>query len=132
MTEVTNAKGDSPKNFRHIVVFREGDITCIRLKHARLDEMEIQQLGEEILSIGGPPGHKIALSLGPDTPFCLYSVFLAKLVTIRNAVARMGGGLVLCEVGANTFETFKATRLENLFTFVPDFPSAIAHFGKSV
>lgn len=132
MTEVANSRGESPKNFRHITVLREGDVTCIRLKHARLDEMEIHQLGEEILSLAGPPGHKIALSLGPDTPFCLYSVFLAKLVTIRNAVERVGGSLVLCEVGANTFETFKATRLVSLFTFVPDFPAAVAHFCKSV
>jgi len=132
MTEGTNARGESPKNFRHITVIREGDVTCVRLKHAHLDEMEIHQLGEEILSLAGPPGHKIAMSLGPDTPYCLYSVFLAKLVTIRNAVNRVGGSLVLCEVGENTFETFKATRLVDQFTFVPDFPAALAHFAKSV
>lgn len=114
--------------YRHILVTRDQDVTCVRLKHTRLEESEIHQLGDEILAACAEPGARLALSLGPETPHCLYSVFLAKLVALRNALARQGGRMVLCEAGANTYSVFEAARLNEQFTFVADFAAAIAQF----
>src|SRR5436305_2245972 len=111
-------------SFRHIQVHCQDDVFCVRLKHSRLEENEIQQLGEEIHSLCNVEGcRKLAISLGPETPYCLYSVFLSRLVAIRNALTRLGGRLVLCEVGPKAMSTFEACKLQQEFTFVPDFPA---------
>jgi hypothetical protein len=114
---------------RHITVTRLQDVFCVKLKHARLEENEIGQLADEVLSLCREPGCKLALSLGPQTPYCLYSVFLAKLIAIRNALAKTGGRMVLCDVGPNTYSAFEATHLHKEFTFVADFAAAVAHFA---
>lgn len=117
-------------SYRHIVVTCQGDVFCVRLKHTRLEESEITQLGEELLSLCHKDGcRKLALSLGPDTPYCLYSVFLAKMVAIRNALHRLGGQMVLCEVGPQTYSAFEATLLQREFVFVPDYSAALRWFS---
>jgi hypothetical protein len=116
--------------YRHISVSRQQEVLCVRLRHARLEENEIHQLGDEILGLCQEPGCRLALSLGPDAPYCLYSVFLAKLVALRNALLRIGGRMVLCDVGANTYGAFEACQLHKEFTFVRDFAAALAHFHQ--
>ena len=118
-------------SYKHISVTRDGDIFCVRLTHARLEEIEIQQLGDEILSlVTQHECRKLALSLGPETPYCLYSVFLAKLVAIRNALRKVGGRMVLCEVGSNTYSAFEACLLHREFLFLNDFSMAITYFRQ--
>ena len=118
-------------SYRHISATRQGDVVCVRLKHTRLEETEIAQLGDEILSLCRQDGcRKLALSLGPETPYCLYSVFLAKLVAIRNALGKLGGQMVLCDVGPNTYDAFEACQLHKEFVFVRDFAAALAHFQE--
>jgi len=114
-------------SYRHITVTRQGDIFCVRLKHPRMEETEIQQLGDELISLCTEQGcTRLALSLGPEPPYCLYSVFLAKLVAVRNALRRAGGHMVLCEVGPHTYSAFEACMLHREFVFVPTFSAAIA------
>lgn len=116
---------------RHITCTRQGDVCCVRLKHARLEENEIQQLGDEILSLfEDGTCRNLALSLGPETPYCLYSVFLAKLVAIRNALAKLGGSMVLCDVAPNAYDVFEACQLNREFVFVADIPAALEHFRQ--
>lgn len=118
-------------SYRHIAVTRQGDVFCVRLVHTRLEENEIYQLGEEILSLCHQHGcRQLALSLGPGTPYCLYSVFLAKLVAIKNALARMGGKMVLCDVGDNAYSTFEASHLISEFEFLPDLGAALVYFRQ--
>jgi hypothetical protein len=54
----------------------------------------------------------------------LYSVFLAKLITVRNALKRREGQLVLCEVGPTAYSVFEACLLHREFTFAADFAAA--------
>lgn len=116
---------------RLITATRQHDVICVRLKQPRMEEPDIAQLGVEVLSLCNGDGCRLALSLGPETPSCLYSVFLAKLVAIRNAIQRAGGKLVLCDVGPLTRGVFEATKLDAEFTFVPDFPAALLHFQQA-
>jgi hypothetical protein len=112
---------------RLIQVDRQGDVFFLRLRNPRLEELEIHQLGEEIAWLVAEQGcRKMALSLGPEPPDCLYSVFLARLVAVRNALARVGGRLVLCEVGPVAMSIFRACSLHREFVFVPDFAAAAA------
>ena len=116
--------------FRLIEVDRREQVFCVRLKHTRLEEMEIQEFGEEIRALCDLHGCRfLALSLGPKTPHCLYSVFLSRLVAIRNSIQNQGGGLVLCEVGPQTYSAFEGCKLQDEFVFVPDFDAAVRHFA---
>ena len=116
-------------SYRQISVTRQQDVLCVRLRHSRIEENEIHLVGEEILDAAAAPESRVALSLGPETPYCLYSVFLAKLVAIRNALHKTGGRLVLCDASPNAYGAFEACQLHKEFTFVPDFAAAIAHFN---
>jgi hypothetical protein len=116
-------------HYRFIRVDREGDVFRARLRQSRLEEGEIQQVGEELgLLVTRDGCRKLALSLGPEPPDCMYSVFLAKLVGVRNLLARHAGRMVLCEVAPLTYSVFEACLLHREFTFLPDFAAAVAHF----
>lgn len=111
--------------YRFIKLERLGDVFCVRLKSPRLEEGEIYHLGGELIDLVENGGcRKMALSLGPQSPDCLYSVFLAKLIAVRNALKRHEGRLVLCEVSAVAYSVFEACLLHREFTFAPDFAAA--------
>jgi hypothetical protein len=95
-----------------------------------MDESAICGLGEELLALAKRDGcRKLALSLGPVPPDCLYSVFLAKLVTVQRVHNEHGGQMVLCDVSAPVKSIFEATHLDQQFTFVPDFDAAVARWS---
>ena len=119
-------------SYKHIRVEQSGNVFCVRLRHCRLEESEIHQLGTELLDLCDRQGcRQLALSLGPEAPDCLYSVFLAKLVSIRNALRRQAGQLILCEVSPAAYQVFEACLLHREFTFAADFASACAAFAKT-
>jgi hypothetical protein len=118
--------------YRHIKVERHGDVFCVRLRHTRLEESEIYQLAEELITLVSRDGcRKMALSLGPDAPDCLYSVFLAKLVSVQRILAEHGGALILTEVAPVARSVFEACRLDRAFTFAPDVPAALARLENA-
>jgi hypothetical protein len=73
---------------------------------------------------------KLALSLGPDSPQCLYSVFLAKLITLQRMLREREGELVLCYVSPPVRSIFATCCLDQLFHFEPDFDGAVAYWAK--
>src|SRR4051794_40902393 len=103
--------------YRFLEVDRLGDVFCVRLKDPRVEENEIHLLGSELIGLCEKGCRKLALSLGPQPPDCLYSVFLAKLVAVRNALKRHEGRLVLCEVSPTAYSIFEACLLHREFTF---------------
>ena len=112
-----------------IAAERRGDVCCVRLRRARLDEAEVYELTNELLALADEGCPNLALSLGPDGPVCVYSVFLAKLMTVQRILGERGGALVLCEVSPVTRTVFTASRLDEKFQFLPDFDAAVAHFA---
>ena len=114
--------------FRHLDVEQRGDVFCARVRNNRLlADAEVQQLAAELFELVKDQGcRKLALSLGPGPLQCLYSVFLAKLVTLRRVLEEKGGAMKLCEVHPETFGVFKACRLHEHFDFVPDLSNAVA------
>jgi hypothetical protein len=112
--------------YRFITVEQRGDAACVRLKKTRIDETEIYEMGGELVDLCESGGcRKLALSLGPQPPDCLYSVFLAKLITIRNTLRKHGGQFVLCELSPVAYSVFEACLLHREFTFAPDFDAAV-------
>jgi hypothetical protein len=73
---------------------------------------------------------KLALSLGPDAPECLYSVFLAKLITLQRILREHEGELVLCYASPPVRSIFATCCLDQLFHFELDFDAAVAYWAK--
>ncbi len=118
-------------SYRQIEVERAGDVFCVRLRKQYRDEIGLQELGQELTGVVNQEGcRKLALSLGPDTPECLFSVFLAKLVVLQRVLHSHGGALKLCELNEHTLGVFEACRLKDHFHFAPDLPTAVAAFAE--
>ena len=117
--------GPSP----HLLVERRGDILCARLRSSRLVEMEILDTAQELVDlVRAEKCRGVALSLGPKSPECLYSVFLAKLYWVQRVLGELGAGLILCEVDPAVHAIFEACKLDDQFRFVADFDAAVAAF----
>jgi hypothetical protein len=113
--------------WKHIDVEQRGDAFCVRLRKFRIDEPDIPDLTSELICLGAMPNcKKVALSLGPRPPECMYSVFLAGLMSVQRRLADKGCALLLCEAGPEVVAIFGACRLAEHFHFVPDFDAAVA------
>ncbi|HEY7158729.1 MAG TPA: STAS domain-containing protein [Gemmataceae bacterium] len=116
---------------RHIDVERRGDVFCVRLRQPRLEEAAIYELSAELRDLVTNDGCRtMALSLGPESPECLYSIFLAGLITLQRVLREHGGELMLCHAQPDVRDIFKACGLDPLFHFLPDFEAAVAHWTK--
>jgi anti-anti-sigma factor len=117
--------------YRHIDVEPAGDVFYARLRQSRMDENALYEMGDELTRLVREDGcRKLILSLGPEEPECLYSVFLAKLVGLRRDLLAAGGGLKLCHVKPETLRIFDVCRLTPLFDFYPDKAAALAAFSS--
>jgi hypothetical protein len=111
--------------YKHIDVERRGEFWCVRLHPGRLNETEVYELGDELVDLVETGGcRKLALVLGPQPPECLYSVFLARLVTLRRKMLEKEGSLKLCALSPDTRGVFEAARLAAYFEFAPDAAAA--------
>ena len=117
------------QTYRLICVEVRDQVFCVRLSETRLEELDIPEFGEEMLSLADNDDCRfLALSLGPQTPRCLFSVFLSRLVVLRNAYRKRGGEMVLCQVGPQTYSAFTGCHLHGEFVFLPDFDAAVRYF----
>lgn len=114
--------------YRQIEVERVGAVFCVRLRQTELDDEGLEELGAELARLLDEEGcHKLALCLGPETPECLVSVFLAKLVNLQRRLEPRG--LALAEVSPGVRAVFRTAGLEKFFHFYPDRATAIAALG---
>src|SRR5262245_11747028 len=114
-------------NYRQVQVERDGDIACVRIRQRHLDEIEVHELFDELQHLIGPGGcRRLALSLGPSTPECLYSVFLAKLVTLERLLSEKGLSLKLCECSPGVLEVLEVCGLRDRFQYAATPQEAIA------
>src|SRR5262245_12923487 len=116
---------------RHSVLERRGDVFCVRLRKPRLEETAIHEFAAELLGLVTEDGcRKLVLSLGPEPPQCLYSIFLAKLITVQRRLGEHNGALRLCEVHPDVHALFEACKLDKYFRFVPDVETAVAELSR--
>jgi hypothetical protein len=109
------------ENYRLAKVEQDGELFCVHLRNPRMDEPEIYHFAEELITLITRDGCRhLVLSLGPEPPSCLYSVFLSKLITVQRILREHGGRMALVEVGPTTRSVFEACLLDRQFTFFPD------------
>jgi anti-anti-sigma factor len=117
--------------YQHIHLEPEGDVAFVRFRQRKIEEPDLQALGSELIDLVEKQGcRKMALSLGPGTLECLYSVFLAKLVMIQRRLQDHNGALILCEVSPDVMTIFEACNLQTYFEFAPDRAAAVAALAK--
>lgn len=118
--------------YQYLEVRREGEIFCVRLRCHQFSEEELQGLFGELQQLLQADGcRKLLLSLGPPDPQCLYSVFLARLVSLQRRLQALGGGLKLCGVSPFIYNVFAACRLDCVFDFVPDEAAGIRQWSST-
>ncbi len=119
------------RSYRFIEVEPHGDVTCVNLRATYLSEENVLALAGELMDLVENQGCRtVLLSLGPGEPECLYSVFLAKLVTMRRRLHEEGGQLKISDASLVTREVFQATQLAGYFDFVPDRTAGLEAFGQ--
>jgi anti-anti-sigma factor len=112
-----------------ITVDHHEDVCVVGLKNLRLDEKEIHEMADEVLSLIEEDGcRKLVFRLGPGTVECLFSVFLAKLVMFQRRLRELGGTLKLSDASPEVYSVFEACKLNEHFEFAPNLAAAL---GKS-
>jgi stage II sporulation protein AA (anti-sigma F factor antagonist) len=118
-------------SFEQIDTEQKADVVCARLRQRRLSEADVLQFGDELLNLITEHGcRKLVVSLGPGPLQCLYSVFLAKLVTARKRIDERGGKMVICEAHPETLHVFEVCQLDQYFDFAPDQGTAVAELSR--
>jgi hypothetical protein len=116
---------------RHIGVEKREDVWVIRLRNFQMLEPEMIEMSDEIVSLIEDEGcRKLVVCLGPGELGCLYSLFLAKLVTIRRHMLEAGGAMRFAEASENTLNVFRACDLDKILYFVPGVADAIAELRR--
>ena len=104
------------KHYRFLEVESVNGIATITLRRTRFAEPEIIELTEEILQAAKDrSAPRVILDFEGKSPQCLYSIFLAKLVSIQRKLTAMNGGLRLCNCNSEVQDIFKACCLDQLF-----------------
>src|SRR5262245_42285355 len=112
--------------FTQIDVERVDGTFCVRLRNVQLDEKSLEDVGAEMARlIDEENGRYIVLNLGPQDPMCLYSVLLAKLISLQRRLQKIGGELALANLGPETRKIFQVTGLERFFSFYSDQAAAL-------
>jgi anti-anti-sigma factor len=110
----------------HISVEQHEDVCVVGLKNVRLDEKQIHEMADEVISLIEEDNYrKLVFRLGPGAVECLYSVFLAKLVTFQRRLRELGGTLKLSDASPEVYSVFEACKLNEHFDFAPDLASAL-------
>ncbi len=106
----------------------EGNVTIVRFKDQKiLDEVDIQQLGEELNAVVSSGEHtKIVLNF-EEVGF-LSSAALGKLIAARKKAVKSDVALKLCSIKHELLEVFKLTGLDSVFDIRESQSDAIAAF----
>jgi anti-anti-sigma factor len=116
-----------PEQHRMLDVEQIDEIFCVRLRHPRLEVGGLEDLLTELDSLVNDHGcRKLVISLGPEEPQCMYSLFLAKLVSLQKRLQTAGGALKIAEASENVQQIFEVCRLKNMFDFMADRTAAIS------
>lgn len=95
-----------------------------------LDELVIQDLGQELFSLVEQENHKNLLLNFTNVEF-LSSAALGKLISLHKKVERAGGVLKLSNIRPEIFDVFKITRLNEKFDIKDEQEEALADFAAA-
>lgn len=114
---------------QRIQVTNIDNVAVVRFSDRKiLDEMIIQDLGQELFSLVEQENRKNLLLNFTNVEF-LSSAALGKLISLHKKVERAGGVLKLSNIRPEIFDVFKITRLNEKFDIKDDQQEALAAFA---
>lgn len=118
--------------YRQLDVEHLDHALCVHIREPKLPLNQLEELLADldklVAEVGGA---KVVLLLGPHDPECLYSMFLAKLISVQKRLRQAGGALVLAGASEEVKEIFAACRLLELFDFKVDREAALQSLKAS-
>jgi anti-anti-sigma factor len=121
---MTRAAEPQTQRYRCLDITWTDDVCVARFSDSSLDEVWIDQMGEELRRLIERDGcRKLVLSLADLD--CLYSVLLGKLMTLRRVMQAHGGRLKLCDASPLVREVFRVCKVDGFFEFAPDLDAAL-------
>ena len=107
---------DRPYQYLHVE--RRDAFFIVKLVRPAYDDAALDQMGNELARLLDEEGcRSVILSLGPDDPKCLFSIFLARLVNLKKRLELAGGTLALTDVSVDTKKIFQVAGIEKFFQF---------------
>jgi anti-sigma B factor antagonist len=127
LSSETRGMSQQPRR-RRLEVEDSGDVAVVQFVDKKiLDEQNIQMIGDDLFRLVDELGRrKILLNFG-NVEF-LSSAALGKLITMNRKVQAVRGKLVLCNISREIREVFEITKLDKLFTILPDEQAALQSF----
>ncbi len=118
-------------DYRQITVADNGGISVIRFVSEKIvDELEIQELGDELTSLIETDDRK-ALLLNFDGVRFLSSAALGKLIKLDQLVKQHESKLKFSNIRSDVYEVFKITKLDTVFDIRETEAEALEAFTAS-
>ena len=107
-----------------------GDVTIVSFLDKKiLDEVHIQEIGEELFSMVEEK-YKVKMLLNFENVEYLSSAALGKLITLNKRIKTENGQLKLCNIKENIYEVFRITKLNKIFEIYDSEEAAVSKFKK--
>jgi anti-sigma B factor antagonist len=102
----------SDTRHRRLEIEHIGDVTVVNFIDEKIDEQNIQAIGEELFHLVNQLGRrKILLNL--DNVEYLSSAALGKFISLHKKLNSLGGRLILCNIDPEIDEVFDITELKH-------------------
>ena len=113
---------------RRLEVEDSADVAVVNFIDKKiLDEQNIQMIGDDLFRLVDELGRRKILLNFSNVEF-LSSAALGKLITMNRKVQAVRGKLLLCNITKEIREVFEITKLDKLFTIMPDEQAALQAF----
>lgn len=119
--------GDVVLESTYVKAERSGGIIHATVMTEKVTEREARILQEELVQAAGEGGHKLCVDMSPV--MMLASAGIGSLVQVHRACEGAKGRMVLHSIDAPILEMLKISRMDRLFTIVPDRQSAFRKLG---
>jgi anti-sigma B factor antagonist len=115
--------------YRQITVTDRDGISVVRFVSEKIvDELEIQELGDELTSLI-EKDKRVALLLNFDGVRFLSSAALGKLIKLDQLVKQHESKLKFSNIRSDVYEVFKITKLDTVFDIRETEADALARFA---
>ena len=109
---------------------RRGDVGVVRFLTSQvLDEMNVQQLGEELRQLVDKQ-YLVKVVINFERVKFLSSAVLGKLISLHKRLGKEKGRLALCCINKDVRQVFKITRLDKLIPIFDSEESALSRIER--
>lgn len=117
-------------DYEHLTIQQQQNVAVVALKQPNgLDAYHITDTAAELYHLVEKEGRRrIALDL--SSAAMLSSQSLGVFLTLQRKLASLKGRLALCGINPGLYRVFKVTKLDGIFMFFADIPSALEGLNR--